>query len=78
MKRLEKAKRILMEGRIREEKNEVREFTVIGDSKYSYTVKLYPTGVMTCTREDGATCPDIAPYCKHKLAVMEGVNERLI
>ena len=66
--RLGKAKAIYNEGRVYEIQTSYRSFVVTGDSGKDYEVKLYNGGGMHCT------CPDRAEFCKHKLAVMELVN----
>lgn len=73
--RLERANKIFNERRVSEILDIVRIFEVEGDKGDLYLVKVFTNKNMSCTRSTGEPCPDRAPFCKHKLAVMEYMNK---
>jgi hypothetical protein len=63
---------------VKEVKRECREFEVRSETGHDYIVSVFPNGAMECETLEGEPCPDRAPYCKHKLSVMEAMNEKRV
>lgn len=70
--RLDRAKQIVEYGGVHEHLPDYRVFEVRSDTGNIHYVKVYPDGRMECD------CKDYAPFCKHKLSIMESMNQKRV